>query len=164
MPDNPAVIGEVPGGTQKNSGQVHQFAEREIGEKRAHKKQMNIEKNPDPFRGYGLKGDQTEGQFLGADDIHLQEISHEDAGGRNGQDQEERKVVCRKRNIAHLRNNHSSEEQKGQGERKDSTAQHESRDREPGERKDPDFHETVQAFQDVNEGGDGFGEEAEVPQ
>ena len=48
MPDFPAVSGLIPGGAEKNSPEVHEFTEREIGEKDTDQKQMDIENTADP--------------------------------------------------------------------------------------------------------------------
>ena len=104
----------------------------------------------------GLKRDQAHGQFLHAGDIDAQEIAHKDAGDRQGQDEEQGKVVGSKGNVAYLREHHAPHEQIGNRRQQHQVAEIDERQSH--------LHDAVGLFEDQHKEGDGIGEEAQMPQ
>ncbi len=104
---------------------------------------MNEENRPYPLRDLGPKTHQSQGKLLHVNDLHAEHIhidrlvhetacvTHEDAGGCNGQNQEDREPVIWKGNVAEVRHKEPPEEDEAQGRRKQKPANQYARHPEP---------------------------------
>ncbi len=57
MPDKPAVVGEVSGGTEEYTREMHQFAKGKIGDQDTDDKEVDIEEHPDPAQYLRVGGE-----------------------------------------------------------------------------------------------------------
>jgi hypothetical protein len=72
---------------------MHEFTEREIGQKDTNKKEMNIKNAADPFGNVRFEGYQSHGERFDADNVHFGKIPHQNTGKRNAENKEKGKIV-----------------------------------------------------------------------
>jgi hypothetical protein len=101
---------------------MNEFAEWKVGKKNADKKDVNIEKDAHIFRHYGIEINQPQRQLFDADNVDLDDITHQDARLGDTQDQEKGKVIGGQGNIAYLWDQKSSKQQKRNGCAQEQTA------------------------------------------
>ena len=89
----------VPRGAEKDATEMHELAEREVGQQDAHEKNMHIENGCQAFRNGGVERNQPHGEFLGRNHVYLGHIAHEDAGKSDAEYQEKRKKISCKGNV-----------------------------------------------------------------
>ena len=121
MSSGPRVGGQVTGRAQKDTSQVHQFAEWKVGQQNTDKKEVDIKNGANTFGNGRLKGYQPHGQFLGSRHIDLKNIAHENPGQRNAENKKQRKIIDRQRNISDLADKQPSCKQVGYGSQQNET-------------------------------------------
>ena len=79
VPDRPAVIRQIAGWAEEHATQMHQFAEREIRKQHTEQKQVDVKDSSHTFRDCRAEAGQSQRQFFHSYDMHLSEISHQNA-------------------------------------------------------------------------------------
>ncbi len=79
MPCPTAIICQISGGAQKNSGHMHQLAHGKIRRQEADKKYVDVKKQTDPLREPRMKAQHRHNPFLDVDEIHPVNKAHENA-------------------------------------------------------------------------------------
>src|SRR3972149_6244969 len=115
---------------------------------------MDVKRKSDPFRDYGMKAYPAEGKLLHPQKIHLGKVSSKNPGQSYGHNQKEGKVVRRKGDVAHLRDDYPSQEEVGNAEQYGDVGKIESGH--------PDFKKPVKAGQHIHRPRDRLEEKTQM--
>ena len=96
------------------------------------------------------------GEYITADDIDPDYVTHDHAGQADGQNQKKRKIISRQRDVTDRRQDHPAHKKKGHSGEKNQVAD--------VQRWCPHLQETVAEFQRLHENRDRIGKEPHMPQ
>jgi hypothetical protein len=72
---------------------MHEFTEREIGQKDTDKKEMDIKNAANPFGDVGFKGYESHGERFDAYNVHFSKIPHQNTAKRDTKDKKKWEIV-----------------------------------------------------------------------